>query len=187
MYSRFEKDLVTHCASTLAGHKAGSMFSYRLTKGETPHGYIDHINALLADKNVQARILKLCSKCCLVYVYRPSMLENRLSCKGDRDFLTGYGYQDCTDIESHLSLLARRIYCGNNFPHEIGVFLDYPLEAVVGFICNKGCNYCCAGCWKAYSEPETARRKFELFEKCRRIYLQRYREGACVERLTVAC
>ena len=33
MNSRFEEMLVMHCAPTLAGHKCGSLFSYRMPEG----------------------------------------------------------------------------------------------------------------------------------------------------------
>ena len=37
-----------------------------------------------------------------------------------------------------------------DFPHEIGVFLGYPLEDVVGFIRHRGKCFTCCGCWKSY-------------------------------------
>ena len=43
------------------------------------------------------------------------------------------------------------------FPHEIGLFLGYPFEDVMGFIENKGENYLCSGCWKVYSCEQDAR------------------------------
>jgi len=186
MYKRFEKAFITHCAATLAGHKAGSLFSYRLAQGEDPDAYVNHINEKLGHKNLEVRLLRHCNKCCLVYVYRPSMLRRRLDAAAEREFLCRYGYAECQDIDEHISLLSKRIYCGNNFPHEIGVFLDYPLDDVLGFIRNKGCNYCCSGCWKAYSDPENAKRRFALYDKCREIYVRCYKNGADVLQLTVA-
>ena len=186
MYKRFEKSLISHCAATLAGHKAGSLFSYRLNQGEDPEKYIAHINETLGHKGMQARLLKYCSKCCLVYAYRPALLEKRLRGRGERAFLERYGYTHEWSIDEHLSQLSRRIYCGNNFPHEIGLFLDYPLSDVEGFISNRGCNYCCVGCWKVYSDEDSARRRFALYEKCRQIYLKCYKNGFDVLRLTVA-
>ena len=35
MRTTFEETLIAHCAATLAGHKAGSLFSYRLCPGES--------------------------------------------------------------------------------------------------------------------------------------------------------
>ena len=69
-------------------------------------------------------------------------------------------------IDEKLSLLERRISCGS-FPHEIGIFLGYPLDDVLGFIENKGENCLFCGFWKVYSEPERARRTFEKYVYCR--------------------
>ena len=73
-----------------------------------------------------------------------------------------------------------------DFPHEIGVFLDYPLEDVIGFIRNRGSGFCCLGCWKAYSNAEAAEKTFALYRKCREVYLNCYGKGFDVARLTVA-
>ena len=85
-----------------------------------------------------------------------------------------------------IDALARRVHCGEEFPHEIGVFLDYPLEDVVGYIENRGDRALCSGCWKAYSNADEARRRFALYRKCREVYLRCYRKGFGVARLTVA-
>lgn len=72
------------------------------------------------------------------------------------------------------------------FPHEIGVFLDYPLEDVQGFMANGGAGAVCQGCWKAYGDAQEAYRRFRLYGKCREVYLSCYRRGFDVLRLTVA-
>ena len=46
------------------------------------------------------------------------------------------------------------------FPHEIGLFLDYPLVDVIGFIRNTGKNCKCSGCWKAYGNAKEAEKTF---------------------------
>ena len=102
-----------------------------------------------------------------------------------RAFLTSYGYEDFS-IESALGTLARHMICGESFPHEIGVFLDYPLADVAAFIENEGRNCRCVGCWKAYSNIDEARRLFALYRKCRDVYMACYQRGFGVARLTVA-
>ena len=121
----------------------------------------------------------------LVYVYRPRMLEERLQQTDIRAFLSEMGYT-AFDPEAALETLSRAVRAGTDFPHEIGVFLGYPLEDVIGFIRNKGQCFCCLGCWKAYSNEAQARRVFALYEKCRNVYLSCYRRGFGVARLTVA-
>lgn len=185
MRTTFEETLIAHCAATLAGHKAGSLFSYRLCPRESPEQYLASLAPLLTAKGVEVRLLKRCQDGCLVYVYRPGMLAGILREKDTADFLHTLGYSPC-DLDGCFRMLSERIRCGEDFPHEIGIFLAYPLEDVIGFIKNHGDNYCCLGCWKAYGNAEAAERRFNLYRKCRRIYLSCYRRGFSLSRLTVA-
>ena len=57
---------------------------------------------------------------------------------------------------------------------------------VVGFIKNKGKNFKCCGCWKVYCDQCEAERRFELFNKCTRIYMEQWKAGKSVLKLTVA-
>ena len=58
------------------------------------------------------------------------------------------------------------------FPHEIGVFLGYPLEDVKGFIENKGKNFLYSGYWKVYSDVERAKSYCRHWEQVRDRLLQ---------------
>ena len=73
-----------------------------------------------------------------------------------------------------------------HFPHEVGLFLGYPLEDVIGFISNKGENYYQVGPWKVYSDQETAVKKFEKFKKCTMIYKRLFSEGKTLQQLAVS-
>ena len=48
-------------------------------------------------------------------------------------------------VDGFLRQLSNRLCLEHDFPHEIGIFLGYPLEDVVGFIENQGKNYTCSG------------------------------------------
>ena len=96
------------------------------------------------------------------------------------------GYEN-TDIAYALNLLKTRVAeCKEGFPHEIGVFLDYPLGDVIGFIENKGHNYKCKGCWKVYCNECEAQKTFQRYQKCRNVYLRLWKQGRSVLQLTVA-
>ena len=87
----------------------------------------------------------------LVYVYRESMLRAVLTDETVQGFLRQEGYHlpaERADCTAWLTQLSRRLCCSAEFPHEIGVFLGYPLSDVVGFIENSGRNFTCCGCWK---------------------------------------
>ena len=61
--------------------------------------------------------------------------------------------------------LKRRIAMSKDFPHEIGLFLGYPIEDVVGFIryAGKGCKL--SGLWKVYGDAEAASRLFDRLSR----------------------
>ncbi len=73
-----------------------------------------------------------------------------------------------------------------DFPHEIGLFLSYLPEDVLGFICNGACNHKCVGCWKVYGDEQAARSIFEKYEMCSKIYSRQWQQGKSIEQLTVA-
>ena len=79
--------------------------------------------------------------------------------------------------------MERRLLEG--LPHEIGIFLGYPLADVEGYIENGGRDCIRLGCWKAYSDPDGAERVFRMIRKCRRVYEECLRRGTPIERLAV--
>ena len=83
--------------------------------------------------------------------------------------------------EQCLERLSQRTAC-DEFPHEIGVFLDYPVEDVRGFVQNSGCNYKLCGCWKVYGSVESARKKFAAYDKCREYLCRKLEQGEDIYR-----
>ena len=81
--------------------------------------------------------------------------------------------------------LKKRICTQDDFPHEIGFFLGYPPEDVVGFIENNGKNFKFCGCWKVYSDVNEAEKRFHMYRKCKDVYKKIYSCGKSVNMLTV--
>lgn len=121
----------------------------------------------------------------LVYLCRPQRLENDLHKPGVQKFLRACGYQG-EHWEEALKELKERLHMCEKFPHEIGLFLDYPLVDVIGFIRNTGKNCKCSGCWKAYGNAKEAEKTFCKYKKCREIYSRLWENGRSVLQLTVA-
>lgn len=99
--------------------------------------------------------------------------------------LARYGYGS-TRAEDALSRLCQRLEEQGGFPHEIGLFLGYPLGDVEGFIQNQGQNCKCAGCWKVYCNELEAQKRFARIQKCRKVYARLWAQGRSVWQLTVA-
>ena len=85
-----------------------------------------------------------------------------------------------------LAALTRKIRSGEEFPHEIGLFLSYPPEDVKGFIENRAANYKLSGLWKVYGDEKKAKELFAKYKKCTDIYCERYEAGCGIAELAVA-
>lgn len=117
---------------------------------------LHHWNQQLSDKGVRLYALRHREGRSLILVYRHSALQKILAAPENLSFLAEHGYAGCRNAEACLQRLAARVVCAQNFPHEIGLFLGYPLHDVKGFIDNKGENACCCGCWKVYARQAEA-------------------------------
>lgn len=183
----FACDLATLCAPTLAGLKPASLFRYQPAPGQDAAAMAAAWDAALSPRGVAVRILKQCPRtgAVLVYVYRPARVATLLADSGALAFLAGEGYTP-GDADTLLGQLSARLCCDADFPHEIGVFLGYPLADVIGFIRNCGKNFTACSYWKVYTDPAAAQAEFDRYKKCERIYARCYYNGTPIRRLTVA-
>lgn len=81
--------------------------------------------------------------------------------KDIQSFLKQYDYPD-RDILSHLE---KRLEM-SQYPHEIGLFLGYPLADVWGFVHHKKCQ--CCGYWKVYENKREKESLFKQFDCCKK-------------------
>lgn len=179
-----EKYLIEHCSPTLASLKTANLFSVSLDSEHDAYLQLEQWSSLLAPKGIELFIIKKQGGTALVYVFRRAMLQKDLEKPGVAEFLSDYGYSDL-DPQAALERLGARLAYSGEFPHEIGLFLGYPLGDVQGFIRYGGRNCKCTGCWKAYCNEEEALRTFERFNKCRTVYKKLWQGGRSVLQLTV--
>ena len=129
---------------------------------------ISRFNRKAANRGLRIETLCECENKTLILVYNRRLLEKSLSDAVNRSFLSRYGYKEEMSFEECINRLAQRIRESDSFPHEVGVFLDYPLEDVIGFIENAGANYKLCGCHKVYGDEVKAARIFSNYAKCRK-------------------
>lgn len=177
--------LIRNCAPTLAGIKTGSLFTCPCASREDLLNALRQWNKRLQSKGLRILPLRFSDDKALIYIFRPKKLCADLADAKAEQILRNHGYhtEDCGKC---ILRLMRRVRSEAEFPHEIGLFLGYPPEDVCGFIENKACNCKCVGCWKVYGDEETARKRFDLYKKCTRIYCEQWARGKDIERLTVA-
>ena len=180
-----EAEIIEFCSPTLADLKTAGLFNYRFQEIDILKSEVFEENRKLNEKGVFIELLKIQDSRALVYVYRRERLKRDLMQKEAQRLLEQMGYsrrewRDC------LEQLKERLGEYECFPHEIGLFLGYPFQDVIGFIEQKGQNYKCAGFWKVYGDETEMRKLFYRLKKCREIYGRLFSEGRSIFQLTVA-
>ena len=182
----FESVLVRQCAPTLAGIKPGSIFSFNRSPLEISRQKVRQWDERLAPLGLAVQILleRPCSSWAIVYVYRRTHLERLLSGNACQRFLAKAGYAG-TDLDGLLDQLARRLQTQPEFPHEIGVFLDYPIDDVRCFMEQKGKGGVMTGYWKVYHNPGKAQLIFQAYDKARISAVNEFLAGGTIRE--IAC
>ena len=101
----------------------------------------------------------------LVMIYRRELLSRALTCKKACEILERQGYP-VNNLDSCLKCLCEK-FC-SSFPHEIGLFLDYPPDDVKCFMENKRAkNLLKPSYWKVYSNSniKKARRTYRKYKR----------------------
>ena len=187
MQLAFEKALVEQCAPTLAGIKPASLFRISGSDSSVIRSLANIWDQRLQPLGIRIQVLKEClqTHACLIYVYRHAELAKLLENKNNLEFLVQNGYQP-QDPDGILTQLSERLCLEREFPHEIGIFLGYPLSDVIGFMENQGRNYTYCGYWKSYGDPENAKQCCARYRSCTCAYKEMYNRGTPFIQLVVA-
>ena len=181
-----EKMIAELCSPTLSGIKCANLINCEYESKERLNHDVLDMNRRLSGKGLHMMVLSYpCKNRALIYIFRPCMLQKELNLPENRSLMEKLGYEDAR-IGCCLNQLRQKLTEHTEFPHEIGVFLGYPLKDVVGFIENRGQNFTCCGCWKAYGDPAAARKHFAQLSKCTAVYLRLFHSGTPILRLAVA-
>ena len=180
-----ENGMIRHCAATLAGIKTANMFSYKFSDADSLEQELQQVNEKLNEKGVFVTVLKIQDTKALIYVYRRSRLESDLSQQEVKNILSDCGYEKA-EMEECIEQLKKRLAGYDCFPHEVGLFLGYPIPDVKGFIEQKGKNYKYSGIWKVYGDEFETRKVFRKLEKCAQVYIRLFAGGRSITKLTVA-
>ncbi len=174
--SCFYYKLALNSAPSLLGIKAASLMSLDRQELDV-YANADSFNRRAACKGLKIKILCECQCRCLLLIYNTRLLSQLLCDPDRRRILERYGYKQSFSLTQCLDRLAQRCADVKPFPHEIGIFLDYPVEDVEGFINNKGAGYKLCGYWKVYGDAERARCTFQRYDKCRNFLCNKLNEG----------
>lgn len=171
---RCEVVFVYYLAPVILGGKPASLFAFEENQVEVFLQYCTFLDIKTYCLSEQGR-----KKYYLFY--KESGMRELLQHVGLQEFLEGYGYESDKRTRKqdgllfYLEILGKRLSGFHNekepFPHEIGVFLGYPLDDVKAYIKEQGRNALLSGYWKVYHNPEVAKNQFATYDDARKTLL----------------
>ena len=100
----------------------------------------------------------------LLFIYDRDLLRRALDADEARAILEDIGYPVCGgSLDDRIAHLLEKFKSG--LPHEVGLFLGYPPEDVLGFIRNEGRGSKLTGYWKVYGDETEARKVFLRYRR----------------------
>ena len=177
--------LIRLCSPTLAGLKTGNLFTVECDDKDKFNEEVREFNSRLSSKGIRMIPVKYSKGYVLIYLYRPAYLKrdfaNEEVCRILKE--KGYSYNNA---DLCVAQLAKHLAKDTTFPHEIGLFLGYPVADVLGFMRSpdEGVKY--TGFWKVYGDEDAALKTFEKYKKCTEVYSKAHNSGRSLEQLTVA-
>ena len=173
--------LILQCAPFLKGIKIACILN--ITEENSRELY-----EILEGTGIKFKILTRNHGKCLVLLYRRESFSRYLKRTDVREFLGSYGYED-VEPEKMLERLSKRVcqYSDGEigFPHEIGAFLDYPIDDVKCFIEKDGKDSLFSGYWKVYNNPGRAKLIFWAYDKAKTSAVNEYLVGKSIR--DIAC
>ena len=165
--------IILHCAPVLKNVKMSSMFT-------VPAAYLKFVRSVFKNTGIKVRCLCQGMGRAVVYVYREQEVQQCLADPQAIVFLHTYGYES-TDVDACLNHLSQRVSLSaqgaESYPHEMGIFLGYPLEDVRGFILHEGKDSRYTGYWKVYGDVEQAKQTFQAYDNAKECAVVEFMAG----------
>lgn len=170
--------LAINCAPLLKNNKAANIITVTLDE-------FNVIKKLVGGTDISFHLLKARDGKFIIYLYRKNELLKYLKRDDVREFLEKYGYDtdNLAKMLVRLSIRSKAFCAGEEFPHEIGAFLGYPIKDIQGFLVNKGENFIYSGYWKVYDNVENTVRLFKKFDEDRETAVQELVHGKTIRQI----
>ena len=162
----FERTLISLSAATLCGVKPASLVSFSKAIFVQGCAKVAAWNKILHAAGKCIRAVRRGENLFLLFIYDQRLLETALLQVGVSSYLAHKGYDVRGGGEGVLQQLFLRLARDRQFPHEVGVFLGYPLEDVAGYERYAGTKAKFCGSWAVYGDVAAARAQMELYKRC---------------------
>lgn len=175
--------LVRICSPTLCGIKPASLAAMSAEDFECCKECLSKTSETLQKQGKQIVPVKRQENRVLLFVLDLDMLTFQLKKLEIKDYLSIKGYNKNWKPQKVIQVFLKRLANNTEFPHEVGIFLGYPLEDVIAFEENpkQSCKFC--GVWKVYNNVEAAKKTFRDYDECCQMCKTWFAQGYSIPRV----
>ncbi len=200
--SGVDLELALQCAPLIAGLKVSNLLNISIKE-------LRRLDELLKESSISWFVLYEDGYKANVLLYNSELLNDYLSRQEVSGEFFKMGYEEFfiniyNDKTGRCSVFFRRsmlkellkkfsekyaVYMKmkDNFPHELGFLLGYPVEDIKGFINHKGEKYQYVGYWKVYKDYEQKMKIFESFENAKESLINLLYHGVSMSEIISIC
>ncbi len=164
-----ESQLILQCAPLITGIRFSNLFMIESINDKT-------VGLALKHSGISYYKLGQFKGRTAFLLYRRKELERYFNNPMAKDVLEKVGYHDHSFADILKSFKQRyqtyMLNQGEDFPHEMGLLLGYPVEDVKGFIENDGRNSLFSGYWKVYGNVEHKKAIFKQYDSSKEKLIQ---------------
>ncbi|GAA0737577.1 DUF3793 family protein [Clostridium oceanicum] len=163
-------------APTIANEKVSSLLTFLKDSERNSYEYWEKYKyELKKEFCLEFYELKKDDNRIVVLFYNKDKLVHTLSKENHIKFLKRFGYKEDMNLKEMLNVLRTRYE--NVCPHEMGIFLGYPLEDVSEFIYRPNKKCLMIGYWKVYHNMEQAKEIFKNYDLAKNKIVNLLAEG----------
>lgn len=168
-------------AQTICGIKPANLFPVPVEQFNK--SILKRWKRIASSQGLSICVYKNSSRIVMIFIYDFLWIRKILGDFFVQFYLAGKDYFSPWDTTRTLRQLIDRLKGNVSFPHEVGIFLGYPIEDVISFEENHGkfCKYC--GYWKSYCNPEDARECCDRYRQCSQMCMQWFDEGYSIPQI----
>lgn len=162
--------LTNKIGATIMGVKPAELINLTLCKEKNNMEWETYKSCLFDHTGVRIREIRILNGRLQVLVYHEKALEDTLSHQVTLKFLRSLGYPSNYSLSGYLDILYKRLnqnLFNRDFPHEIGIFLGYPLKDVIGYIGHPSLPLVSKKGWNYYGNTKASNIQYEKFLRAR--------------------
>ena len=159
-----EKFLIYNASLVISGVKPSATITIKKGNENLYDKWIKYGISFLKEIDIQYINLRECSNALIILIYSEEKLSNYIFKEENKRFLRQLGYSEENDMREYLEILKRR-YKEFNCPHELGIFLGFPLNDVKYFMNCKDKKCLSCGYWLVYNNLQEAQEIFSKYDK----------------------